>query len=86
VIAIAKQDDCNAICNNGYELEKTTEVWYVYWTKFGAARINKRKVVANELKAILYGDRDVKYVHSYKKYCILSFKIKIFDGLRRHSN
>jgi len=68
VIAITKHDDCNAICNNGYEMEKTTEVWYIYLIKFRAARINKREVVENEVEAILYGDRDVKYVHSYKNF------------------
>lgn len=66
MIATAKHDDCNAVCNNGYELVKITEVWYIYLTKFRAARINKREVVENELKEILYGDRDVKYAYSYK--------------------
>ena len=66
MIVIAKHDDCNVICNNGYEMENTIKVWYVYLTKCCAARINKREIVENELKEIFYCDRDVKYVHSYK--------------------
>jgi len=62
VIVIAKHDDCNVVCNNGYEMEKTT--------KFCAAHINKREVVENELKEILYCDRDVNYVHSYKNIAL----------------